>query len=231
MRSAPLMLCLCALAGCARSAVEPNFQVLDAGGGENNPDTDAALADGAVTPAEDGGDDPPIGNQDAGNNQPDGDTPAKSCTANTLTCETAMSLGEIDASDANSTVSQQGKGSGWYAVDLRDGNKNSTGTIRIGVSVTLTTPAGSSYAVTLSGDTGPSGGGRCVAADVTDTDPLAKTAIWGSFGPTTAKKRQLAVHVEHLSGPCDADWTLTLAGDPCPVLSIGSGENSMGSCP
>lgn len=236
MRDATVILCLCVLAGCARSAVDPGLEVLDGSSGTGEPVTVAE--GGAANPGADSGSPMstadagnPSGNEDSGQTEPDSGTSSGSCEANTLSCESAMLLGNVDASDSGSTVTQQGKGSGWFAIDVTDGNKNSTGTIRIGVSVKLTAPAGSTYAVTIVGDTGPDNGGRCIAADVTDTDPLDKTAIWGSFGPNTAQKRSLALHVEHLSGPCDQNWTLTVTGDPCPVLSIGSGEDSMGSCP
>lgn len=194
----------------------------------------------------DGGDDASMtAPVDAGNNTPkDSGTPPKpdagvmmpdasnaQCTDPQVTCASAMMLGSIDASDSAAKITHQGKGSGWFAVDLTDGNINAMGNIRIGVGVKLTQPSGSTYSVTLMGDTSPSSGGRCVAADVTDADPLDKSASWGSFGPTAATKRQMAIHVEHLTGPCGADWTLTIAGNPCPELSLGFGEDSMGSCP
>jgi hypothetical protein len=139
-------------------------------------------------------------------------------------------LGTLDASDETSALTEQGAGSAWFSVDLKDGNLNNTGNSRIGVRATLNVTSGS-YRVTLVGDTSPSLSGRCTAADVTDTTPLSKSAIWGSYGPIAAKTRLLTFHVEHLSGDCEATWTLNVVGNPCPAASIGFGENSLGSCP
>jgi hypothetical protein len=154
------------------------------------------------------------------------------CGDPALSCESAsmLGLGQLDASDSAARLTHQAKGSGWFAVDVSDGNLNPMSNTRIGVGVTLSAPTGSEYAVTLMGDTSPDGGGRCVVADVSDTEPLSKTAAWGSFGSNQAAKRLLAVHVEHLSGPCDAAWTLTLVGNPCPDF-LGFGQSSRGSCP
>lgn len=229
-----LLACLCALSGCARSAVEA---FADAGGGTGGPmgPVDAGGDDDAMMPPVDAGTNAPKDSgmppakPDAGMMMPDASS--TQCTDPQVTCASAMMLGSIDASDSAAKIMHQGKGSGWFAVDLNDGNMNAMGNIRIGVGVKLTQPAGATYSVTLMGDTSPGSGGRCIAADVTDTDPLDKTASWGSFGPTAATKRQMAIHVEHLSGPCDADWTLTVSGNPCPDLNFGFGEDSMGSCP
>ena len=229
------LLCLCMLAGCARSAVEALTDGTSGGSDAGTPsdpldagrDASADERDaGSKVPKDSGM--PPI-KTDAGMLTPDAGT--MQCTDPALSCAQAISLGELDASDSAAKLTHQAKGSGWFAVDMRDGDQNAMGNTRIGVSVKLSAPAGSTYSVTLMGDTSPSGGGRCVAADVSDTDPLDKTAIWGSYGPTTAMMRVLAVHVEHLSGPCDAAWTLTVVGNPCPELTLGFGEDSLGSCP
>lgn len=145
-------------------------------------------------------------------------------------CETLAGSITLDASDDSSRSVQQGMGDAWFAFDLFDGNIGSISTTRIGVLVSLDVPSGANYRVNLVGDTSPGGAGRCTSADITDTDPLSKTAIWGSFGPNEATLRQLAVHVESVDGTCDA-WTLTVHGSPCPAFTVGFGEDSMGSCP
>jgi hypothetical protein len=139
-------------------------------------------------------------------------------------------LGNIDASDETSLITKQGTGSAWFSIDLSDGNLNNMGNSRIGVRATLSITSGN-YQVTLVGDTSPNLVGACAPADVTDTTPLSKSAIWGSYGPIAAKTRALTFHVEHLDGPCEGQWTLSVVGNPCPAASIGFGENSLGSCP
>ncbi len=247
-RLSAVCLCLCVLAGCARGTAEevsasvdesnatagPNDDETDAGkggktdGGPSKKDAGPTSKD-AGNGSKDAGKDSGMSKIDSGAGTPDAG-PAVQCP-DTLTCANATALGQIDASDSAGVITRQGKGSGWFAVDLKDGNINATGNTKIGVGVTLTASGGSTYSVTLMGDTSPAGGGRCVAANVTDTDPLDKTAIWGSYGPTSASLRVLAVHVQHVSGPCDGAWTLTIKGNPCPVFTAGFGQNALGSCP
>ncbi len=246
-RLSTLLVCLCVLVGCARAAIEGLSNTTDpaqGAGTDAGPDAGEGAGDGSngkrdagAIPARDAGGNTKVDSgltvpkTDAGSPMPDAATALCSDPGSSCAMATAPSLGEIDASDAASQVTHQAKGSGWFAVDLKDGGKAAMSNTQIGVGVKLTAPSGATYSVTLLGDTSPSGAGRCASADVTDSDPLAKTAIWGSFGPTTAQKRELAVHVEHLSGPCDQPWTLTITGNPCPNLSFGFGEDSLGSCP
>jgi hypothetical protein len=232
MRTAAWILLVASLGGCARARLDDtplttlegdvdNVAQSDAGGGDgasNAGGDNMSGADASAGPEADGG-------QDSG-----GSASPEVCAGSTASCEAAEMLGQIDASDASSTLTQMGTGSGFFAVELRDGNVNATGNTRIGLGATLSAPAGTTYSVTIMGDTSPNGGGRCIAADVSDTDPLRKTAIWGSFGPTAATTRQLVVQVAHESGPCDGQWTLTLTGSPCPALVVGFGEGSLGSC-
>jgi len=169
----------------------------------------------------------------AGIGQPDGGegSPTAGCSTLPTMCSSAELLGTLDAADAASVITRTGSGSGWFAVDLTDSNKDASSNSVLGIGVALSAPAGATYAVTLVGDTSADGGGRCVGADVADTDSLHKTAIWGAYGTISATKRRLAVHVEKVAGTCDVDWTLTLSGNPCPGLSDGVSEASMGSCP
>lgn len=205
--------------GCARSAIGPDDSQFGSSGG-------AAMADDAAPP--DGGSD--AARPEGGSGDAMAPREAGQCSELPTACEAAELLGEVDASKDTSKLTRMGSGSGWFAVDLKDGNIGASGNTRIGVKVVLSAPPDTAYQVTLVGDTKPDGGGRCVPADVTDTDRLSKTAVWGSFGPTTAGLRQLAVHVEHLSGTCEGAWTLTIEGNPCPTLAFGFGQGSMGSC-
>lgn len=259
MHRAMFLACLLACVGCARSAIDIGGRDAGGNGssaGQNNGGDDGGANDGPTNGANTSGGDVDGGSTDGTNGtggtngnggantggtgdggEPGGTTAGNATTGGDgecdelpTTCETAMSLGTIDASDKNAKVTRMGAGSGWFAIDLSDGNMDATSTSRIGLRATLSATAGATYSVTIMGDTSPDGGGRCVTSDVSDTTPLAKTAIWGSFGPTAAMKRLLAIHVEKLTGTCDSPWTLTLSGNPCPAFIIATGEASMGSC-
>ena len=236
LQRASLALTLAAsLAGCARGAVIADDREIPGStpGTEFDSDTNLISED---TDAGNGETEQPAPEVDAG--MPVGPGPMEepepepgTCEPTGGTCEgLAAAAANLDASDSASVYSTQGMGEAWIAIDLHDGNLGAMSTTRIGVDVRLDAPAGSNYQVTLVGDTGPGQAGRCVPADVTDTTPLQKTAIWGSFGPTEATARSLAIHVEDLGGGCEP-WTLTVGGNPCPQFTIGFGEDSMGSCP
>jgi len=133
------------------------------------------------------------------------------------TCEMATDLGGVSGDDGG-TVTHTGSGSEWVKIQIRETN-GSIFEDDLSYRVTLTSPTGVDYDLAV--HEGPKDGPVDCTADAkpgiaTGLDKVVENG-WDDAQGIGGKDDDvwLSIEVRHVSGTdCDAEWTLTIVGDP-----------------
>lgn len=172
-----------------------------------------ASADGAGTKLPPSPKDAAAPSADAGRDAA-GDAGGSSTCGSTSTCSAALDLGSVAGDVGGEVKTQQGSGSRWFTLLVREDSLTSS---PLRLRGELTSPPGANYDLFLYTSADSSTAVECskVGASSTSTG-AADSAHLELTDYTGIDDQQLVtVEVRHVSGPCDptAKWTLTLTGN------------------
>lgn len=196
---------LAALFGCATGTFIDDLAPSEAGGAEKEPA-------GAVLPSPSSGDDEDAAaGADAGDAGP---APGTGSCAATTTCDAPTDLGEIAGDVGSETRSQQGVGSRWFTVLVREDSTSST---PVRLRAELTSAAGTNYDLFVLTNPYSTTGTECsnVRASSTTTNATEAASLELKDYSGIDDEQRVTIEVRHVSGPCDpsAKWTLELTGN------------------
>lgn len=196
-------LSLASVLGCATGTSIDDLAPPEPAGAEREP-TGAVLP----SPSRGDGEDTAAG-ADAGAAAPG----TGSCAAAT-SCDAPTDLGEIAGDVGSEGRSQQGVGSHWFTVLVREDSTSST---PVRLRAELTSPSGSNYDLFVLTNPYSTTGTECsnVRASSTTANATEAASLELKYYSGIDDEQRVTIEVRHVSGPCDpsAKWTLELTGN------------------